>query len=273
MPLTVPALGDLRAPIDVYIRDDDAGWNDAQLLTLLDLTHRCAVPIDLAAIPQAISRSLARELRKRCEAAHGAVNLHQHGNTHLNHEAEGRKSEYGSSRSAEQQRDDLVRGQQQLREHFGDLLQPIFTPPWNRCSELTPVLLCELGFAALSRDRGARPTQDALQEMSVDMDWSRHWREGGAAGVAAGFNRAVRERAADGQALGLMLHHAVMVHDEFLLLEQWLGVLSAHPQVRWRSMPQLLAAGAPHAAASTRIGRPPAPPGPNIHPPPCADCS
>lgn len=237
----LPALDGLHAPIDVFIRDDDAGWNDAQLLSLLDLARRCAVPIDLAAIPQAMSRELARELRKRCDAAEGAIGVHQHGHTHSNHEALARKCEFGSSRSVEQQRDDLLRGQAQLREHFGDLLQPIFTPPWNRCSELTPVLLAELGYEALSRNRGARPAQDALQEMPVDIDWSRHWREGGAPALAAAFDRAVGERAADGQPLGLMLHHAVMTEDEFALLAQWLDVLSAHPQLRWGPMRELLA--------------------------------
>jgi hypothetical protein len=238
--LTLPSLDGQHAPIDVFIRDDDAGWNDAQLLTLLDLTQRCAVPIDLAAIPQAMRRDLARELRERCAASDGTVGVHQHGSAHVNHEVEARKCEFGRARSAEQQRDDLVRGQALLREHFGDWLQPIFTPPWNRCNELTPVLLADIGFAALSRDRGARPVQGALQEMPVDIDWSRHWREGGAPGVAAAFDRAFSERTGDGQALGLMLHHAVMSEDEFSLLEQWLGVLSAHPQVRWRSMRELL---------------------------------
>ena len=86
--------------------------------------------------------------------------------------------------------DDLRRGQAQLREHFGDLLQPIFTPPGNRCTEPTPVLLAELGFAALSRNREAQPVQRALREIPVDIDWSRHWREGGAQGVSAAFDRA-----------------------------------------------------------------------------------
>lgn len=238
--LMADALDGLRAPIDVFIRDDDAGWNDAQLLVLLDLTQRCGVPIDLAAIPRAMTRGLARELRKRCEAANERIGLHQHGCTHFNHEVEARKCEFGSARSAEQQRDDLARGQAQLRQHLGDLLQPIFTPPWNRCSEITPGLLADLGFAALSRDRGAKPAQSALQEIAVDVDWSRHWRDGGAPAVAAAFTRAAGERAVDGQPLGLMLHHAAMHQDEFSLLMQWLGVLSAHPRVRWRSMRELL---------------------------------
>ncbi len=234
------ALDALRAPIDVFIRDDDAGWNDAQLLALIDLTARCAVPIDLAVIPHVIGRGLARELRKRRAAAPGVVGLHQHGSSHLNHESEGRKCEFGASRSVVAQRDDLARGQAQLREHFGELLDPIFTPPWNRCSEATPALLAELGFVALSRDRGARPAQHALQEIAVDVDWSRHWREGGADAVVAAVTSGLRERAGDGAALGLMLHHAVMHADERALLSDVLALMSTHPHVRWRAMRELL---------------------------------
>jgi hypothetical protein len=238
--LLMPVLDALPARVDVFIRDDDAGWNDAQLLTLLDLTRRCGVPIDLAAIPGAMSRGLARELRKRMAAAPGRLGVHQHGSTHLNHENEGRKCEFGASRSAAQQRDDLARGQAQLGEHFGDLLLPVFTPPWNRCADDTPALLAELGFAALSRDRGARPAQRALQEIAVDVDWSKHLRDGGAFILAAALARALRDRAADGQPLGLMLHHAVMNGEEMLLLTDLLETLTGHPQVRWRAMRDLL---------------------------------
>jgi hypothetical protein len=239
----------LPAGVDVFIRDDDAGWNDAQLLALLDVTERCGVPIDLAAIPGAMSSGLARFLRARIAAAPGLVGIHQHGSTHLNHESEGRKCEFGVSRGAAAQRADLARGRAQLREHFGDLLQPVFTPPWNRCTEATPALLAELGFAALSRDRGARPAQHALQELAVDVDWSKHWRthgsEGGASAVVAAFAHALHERAADGQPLGLMLHHAVMQQEERAALQELLGALAHHPRLRWRSMRELLVPMAP----------------------------
>jgi predicted deacetylase len=230
----------LPARVDVFIRDDDAGWNDAHLLALLDVTERCGAPIDLAAIPHAMDRGLARELRARITRAPGLVGVHQHGSAHLNHESEGRKCEFGVSRSVAAQRDDLSRGQAQLREHFGELLLPIFTPPWNRCTEATPALLAELGFTALSRDRGAKPAQQALQEIAVDLDWSKHWREGGAPALAAAFAHTLRERGADSQPLGLMLHHAVMHQDELCLLKEVLHALSAHPQVRWCSMRDLL---------------------------------
>lgn len=239
--LMLKALDALPAPVDVFIRDDDAGWNDAQLLALLDLTQRASVPIDLAAIPGAMGRGLARELRARIEAAPGLVGVHQHGSTHLNHESVGRKCEFGVSRDAVAQRDDIARGQEKLLEHFGALLLPVFTPPWNRCTEATPALLAELGFVALSRDRGAGPAQQMLQEIAVDTDWSRHWREGGASAVVAAFAQTLRERAADGQPLGLMLHHAVMHQDERSLLSELLAAWARHPRLRWRSMRELLA--------------------------------
>ncbi len=238
--LIEPVLDALPARVDVFIRDDDTGWNDAQLLALLDVTERCGVPIDLAAIPHAMSRALASLLRTRIAATPRLLGVHQHGSTHLNHEGAGRKCEFGASRSAAAQREDLSRGLAQLREHFGELL-PIFTPPWNRCTEVTPTLLAELGFAALSRDRRAKPAQHALQEIAVDVDWSKHWRDGGQTAVAQALSIALGERAADGQPLGLMLHHAVMHQDELSLLMQVLRALMQHPRVRWRSMRELLA--------------------------------
>jgi hypothetical protein len=137
-----------------------------------------------------------------------------------------------------------------LREHFGELLLPLFTPPWNRCTDVTPPLLVELGFAALSRDRGAKPAQQALQEIAVDSDWSKHWCDGGAPAVAADLARALHERAADGQPLGLMLHHAVMTAEELALLESLLATMAAHPRVRWRAMRELLAASTGTSAPS-----------------------
>ncbi len=239
--LMMPVLDALPARVDVFIRDDDAGWNDADLLALLDVTQRCGAPIDLAAIPGAVGSGLARFLRERIAAAPALLGVHQHGSTHLNHETAGRKCEFGASRDIAAQHADLAWGLARLRDHFGELLLPIFTPPWNRCSEATPMLLADLGLAALSRDRGARPVQHALQEIAVDSDWSKHWRDGGAPAVAADLARALRERAADGQPLGLMLHHAVMTAEELALLETLLATMAAHPRVRWRAMRELLA--------------------------------
>lgn len=76
--------------------------------------------------------------------------------------------------------------------------------------------------------------------MPVDIDWSRQWREGSAAAAARALAQALRERAADGAPLGLMLHHAVMSPDELALLGGWLWRLARHGRLRWQPMAALL---------------------------------
>jgi hypothetical protein len=241
------ALDAANAPLDIFLRDDDAGWNDARLIALLDVAARAGVAIDLAVIPLAIGDALALELRARIDAAPGRVGVHQHGYAHVNHQSEGRSGEFGAARDLNVQRLDLLRGRALLQQHFDDRLDTIFTPPWNRCAPNTPLLLAELGYRALSRDRGAAP-QRALPELPVDVDWSKHYRAGGPVAIAEALAQTISARSADGQPLGLMLHHAVMDEGELALLEGWLAELARHPCLRWRSMRSLLgrAPGAVH---------------------------
>jgi hypothetical protein len=238
--LLMPVLDALPVTVPVFIRDDDAGWEDARLLALLDVTQRAGVAVDLAAIPAAMGAPLAAELRARIDAAPGLVAVHQHGLVHANHEPEGRKSEFGAARSAAAQSEDVQQGRALLAGWLGARLQPWFTPPWNRCSAITPGLLAAAGFRALSRDRGARPAQAGLAELPVDIDWSRQWREGAAVALACAFVQAVRARAADGAPLGLMLHHGVMAPEELQCLADLLAAASRHPRLRWLAMRELL---------------------------------
>ncbi|WP_298824607.1 hypothetical protein [uncultured Piscinibacter sp.] len=233
------ALDALPAPLDAFVRDDDAGWHDARLLALLDAVDRAGTAIDLAAIPLALSDPLAAELRARIDAAPRRVAVHQHGATHANHQAEGRKCEFGAARTAAVQRSDIRAAWLLLQHLLGGRAQPLFTPPWNRCAVHTPAVLAELGFAALSRDRGA-PQQDALPEIAVDVDWSRRMREGGPAAAAHAIAEALRARAGDGAPFGLMLHHAEMDGDEVALLAGWLARIARHGAVRWQPMADLL---------------------------------
>jgi hypothetical protein len=240
----IPLLDALPAPLPCFIRDDDAGWDDGRLQALLDVTARAGVPIDLAAIPRAVTPALAQSLRVRMDD--GGVHVHQHGLSHTNHQAEGRKCEFGSARDAWTQRCDIAQGRLRLHDLFGVALDPIFTPPWNRCAPCTPVLLHELGFAALSRDRAARPAQAALRELSVDVDWSRHWRDGGPDALAEAFAGAWTARAADGEPFGLMLHHAAMSGDDLCALADLLDGLARHPNLHWQQMQALLRSAEPN---------------------------
>ena len=235
------ALDAAAVPVPFFLRDDDAGWDDAALFTLLDHTQTAGVPIDLAVIPQAASTALATSLCKRERATPGLIGLHQHGLAHHNHESKGRKCEFGDERSVDAQRMDLSAGRDRLHELFGAQLDSIFTPPWNRCSAATPALLARLGFGALSRSRGAR-AQQALPELPVDVDWCKERRlaalQGDDGSERIAFELA--RRVAAGGPVGLMLHHAEMNALDLSLLDTLLGATCRHPRALWQPMRKLL---------------------------------
>jgi hypothetical protein len=237
----IAALDAAPAATPFFLRDDDAGWDDTRLFALLDRTRHAGAPIDLAVIPQATGPALAASLCARADAAPGLIGLHQHGFAHRNHEAIGRKCEFGDSRSAAAQQDDLCSGRERLRQCFGARLDAIFTPPWNRCSAATPPLLAQLGFTALSRSRGAAP-QQSLPELPVDVDWCKQRRLAAAQGGCSGplVAAALAQRVATGGPVGLMLHHADMDGNDLALLDELLQATRRHPHVRWTPMRDLL---------------------------------
>jgi hypothetical protein len=95
------------APVEMFFRDDDGGWEHGRLVRLLDLFAATGLPVDLAVIPMALDRRLAAELRTLAALPGTRLGLHQHGLAHRNHEPEGRKFEFGPSRSPSQQRHDI----------------------------------------------------------------------------------------------------------------------------------------------------------------------
>jgi hypothetical protein len=233
------ALDAARAPVNFFIRDDDAGWADARLIALLRTVEAAGVSIDLAAIPTALTPPLARELAARREGGQ-RIGIHQHGFAHVNHETQGRKCEFGSARTLEQREADLRAGQDRLACFFGEAVDPIFTPPWNRLAVDTAELLAGLGFGPLSRDIGAEP-QHVMSELSVHCDWSRQWRLAGGDPDAASIKvaRELARHAVPGASVGLMLHHETMSDLELESLSKLLSAWTRHPNARWRAMGEL----------------------------------
>lgn len=233
------ALDDAPGPVHFFIRDDDAGWDDSRLHALLDVTAAVGVPIDLAVIPAALHPQLARDLLHRMDRQPLAV--HQHGWSHHNHEGTGRKGEFGNSRPSQDRLIDLRQGRESLLQAFGDRLDPIFTPPWNRCADDTAAQLQAIGVRALSRDASAKP-QPVLTELPVHCDWTRQCRQAREAGTSLISNVTVDMlRYLNTQpTIGLMLHHAVMDEEELGLLQHLLTAWTAHPNARWVQMRALL---------------------------------
>jgi hypothetical protein len=237
MQAVIDALDAVDAPVNFFLRDDDAGWHDERLFALLDCTARAGVPIDLAVIPQATGFHFAAELSARFDDANGLIGLHQHGYAHENHETTGRKCEFGPMRELAAQRHDLIAGRERLRTLFGARLDDFFTPPWNRCSAETPSLLAQLGYTGLSRDASA-PAQTALAELRVDVDWCKQQRLATERGEATGEAIAceLARHIGSGVTVGLMLHHGEMSDTELDWLEAWLTCWSRHPNARWQPM-------------------------------------
>lgn len=210
------ALDEAPTPVSFFFRDDDAGWDNDRLLPLLDAFAERGLPLDLAVIPVTLDRALAAELLAR--AATTGLRLHQHGFAHVNHEHSGRKCEFGPSRRPADQRRDIEAGRRLLRDALGGAFDPIFTPPWNRCTEATARSVRALGFRLLSRESRARPLGvPGLAELPVRIDWVR--RDQGARGAA--LVDAIRGR----HAVGIMFHHAVMRARE---ADDLLGLVAEH---------------------------------------------
>jgi peptidoglycan/xylan/chitin deacetylase (PgdA/CDA1 family) len=217
-----------EGPCTVFFRDDDAGWGDERLWSLLDLFDRRSLPVDVAVIPAALHPALAAELTVRARV--GLVRLHQHGWAHVNHEPVGRKCEFGPSRGYAAQAADIARGQAVLRDAFGDLLDPVFTPPWNRCTSDTAAALADNGVAVLSRDSTAAPLPPLVPEVPITVDWfgSRKGVRWTPYELADRLATAVRS----GRPVGIMLHHAVTDSGELAAIGALLALLAIHPHTR-----------------------------------------
>ena len=218
-------------PIAFFFRDDDAGWEDVRLFELIQLFGEHNVPLDLAVIPKAIGANTAARLRLLVEILPREIALHQHGYAHLNHEPNGRKSEFGDSRAPALQLADITSGRQLLADLFGPMVDPIFTPPWNRCTATTAACLREAGFSCLSRDVTATDINTAgLREVPIAVDWFKQ--RAGVRLTPDEIGGSLDAAARVGGTVGVMLHHAVMDQNERELLAELLRLVSSHAQAR-----------------------------------------
>ncbi|NOT43213.1 MAG: polysaccharide deacetylase family protein [Acidobacteria bacterium] len=239
-------------PLTFFVRDDDAGWAHERLSALLTCWRAVQAPIDLAVIPAALTPSRAADLLAWRRAQESRLGLHQHGWSHRSHEGVHRRCEFGSRRTPAAVLADVRTGHDRLRHAFGEALDPVFTPPWNRCSHDTGLALRACGIQVLSREARAVPLAiDGLAECPVSIDWCARSR-------GVGLSRAHRvERAAEALATasttaGLMLHHAAMDDEDVQAAADVVAAISAHPAVRCVSLLEAArtAVPAPHPALS-----------------------
>src|SRR5918999_234315 len=165
--------------------------------------------------------------------------LHQHGLAHVNHEQEGRKYEFGPSRPRATQLRDIEAGRDLLYERLDGNVQPIFTPPWNRCTAETGHCLAELGFRVLSREARAEPLNvPGLHELPVRIDWFAR-RHGTRLTLAELAERIAQAIATDGP-VGVMFHHALMDGGDMERAAELLTLVAGHERAVARPMMELV---------------------------------
>ncbi|NIX76838.1 glycosyltransferase [Microvirga terricola] len=213
-------------------RDDDAVAHTPELDRLLDLVGRYEAGLALAAIPHALTPSLALRL-----AGEDRVFALVHGSRHTNHAPPSeKKAEFGDHRPVDVMAHEAGEALRTARMSLGEKLLPVFVPPWNRISPSLGPLLSREGYRALSTftDRKTLcPAPDLVQiNTHVDpIDWhgSRSVLE--PAQILTALSEAISRRftgAADrNEPIGILTHH--LVHDEaiWIFCERLLAYFAA----------------------------------------------
>ena len=212
----------------IFFRADDVAVPGRQMARLLEIFTRQATPLALAVVPAWLTAPRWQALRRMAGSRPDLWCWHQHGWRHWNHEPSGKKQEFGPARSREALARDLRGGRRRLETLMGSAFTPIFTPPWNRCSEITLALLGEMGYNAVSRSRGSQPpSPPGLADHAVDVDL--HTDRSPTAD--AGWQRLMDalRRGLDRPSCGIMIHHQRMNAAAFDFLETLLETLRRHP--------------------------------------------
>jgi len=220
----------LPLPVRFYFRADDIGVPGKRFYRLLDMFLDCRMPLCLAVVPSWLTRQRWDIFLKTDQKAPELWCWHQHGWRHVTHEIQGKKQEFGSIRSLEEIRQDIVRGREKLEHLMKDRFTPVFTPPWNRCDGRTLAVIKNNEFKAVSRHRQSRPIPPkGLPDFFVNVDlhtrretdpeagWQSLWKELSAA-ISSGT-------------CGIMIHHQRMNETAFDFLEQLLGIIKQAPHM------------------------------------------
>jgi hypothetical protein len=224
----------------IFFRDDDVDEDEATLRRVLRLFIERNAPINLGVIPGRLTADCADLLSQSACATPAMFELNQHGWAHLNHECEGRKCEFGPSRTYAEQLADITQGRARMAEAFGQNWFPVFIPPWNRCTEETYRAIDHLGFRALSAKRGGSVvTGYRFEEISITLDLYR-WNDGARLKSAEELVDSLIVQLSRRQTIGVALHHKVMDERAFSFLASLLDTLASHPAVRFHTFQSLL---------------------------------
>ncbi|NNM74890.1 hypothetical protein [Enterovirga aerilata] len=230
------------ARLEFWWRDDDAVAGTGELDRLLALARRFGAPVAVAAIPARIGPSLPERLRQE-----PGCRLLVHGFSHANHAAPGRKSaEFGDDRPVEALSADAALALGMMRKAAGDLLLPVFVPPWNRIAPALAEALGAQGYAGLSAF-GPRHRLPGIAVVNTHLD-PVDWRGTRSAlapeRLAGALERALARE--DAGPIGLLTHHLMFDEALWRLTEAVAELLADHPAVTFPDLAALWGAEERH---------------------------
>lgn len=204
----------------LFFRNDDLGWMPQQFERLLDIFRKYEIPLCAAAIPL-----YAKDSYKKGSFAKdkNVLEIHSHGYSHLDHQNQGKKAEFGNARNPQSVQEELIRSREITQELFGELYFEAFTPPWNRIEDSLLPLLPAAGFKVLSRDGQKLASIAGLQNLNIDVDV--HTSKKGKLQSEQSLWEAVESVWQNQDLCGVMLHHKHMDDLDYEVLESFVQSL------------------------------------------------
>jgi hypothetical protein len=216
-----------KGPGHIFFRADDVATPGEKLAGLMDIFKHHRVPLCLAVVPAWLTGRRWQYLKGLGAKESSLWCWHQHGWRHFNHEIDGKKQEFGASRSRSDIKRDLLLGKRRLEDLMEADFYPVFTPPWNRCSLSTLQLLWDLGYEAVSRSRNSKPKPPMeLSDFYVNVDLHTRKERDPASGWSNLFNEL--QQAISSDCCGIMIHHQRMNDGAFDFLEVLLKTMVKH---------------------------------------------
>lgn len=214
----------------VFFRADDIGIPSYRFQQLIKCFQKHRLPLCLATVPGWLTEPRLKELYRFTGTNNAQWCWHQHGHVHRNFEKVGKKGEFGPTRTKSDVHSSLGKGRKRLEQLLDKDFQPVFTPPWNRCSIDTLQALADLDFKAISRSKGALPTTfPQLPDFQVNVDL--HTRKEDEPSLAAQNFLAEIEQGFTSGLCGIMIHHQRMNGAALALLDLLLGLIKTNRHI------------------------------------------
>lgn len=212
----------------LFFRNDDLGWMPQQFERLMGLFRKHQLVLCTAAIPLYCTDSYQKGAFAKDR---GLLEIHSHGFSHLDHQNQGKKAEFGDQRDVDSVRQELQKSLTLTKDLFGDLYFEAFTPPWNRIEDRFIPILKEAGFKVLSRDGDKMADVPGLLELNIHVDV--HTSKKGKLSTSQKIWEQTESQWAKSPICGIMLHHKHMEERDYETLDLFLA------EVKERRIPVL----------------------------------